>query len=122
MKKFIKEVKKYYPEYLKAHKHPGNKALHFFGNTFLIGSTIGLCEFFLTNQVFGSLGWLPLLMILPAHLTCTIYLFAWPGHLWLEKNQPATWFVSRWITKACDIRMVFELLTGRLKWDTRDKK
>ena len=121
MKDFIKEVRDYYPHYLEAHKHPGNKALHFVGNLFLIVSTVGLFKLFLFTNLFLGFGWIPLVLILPAHLVCTIYLFAWPGHLLLEKNKPATWTTSRWITKSCDWVMMKDLMSGKLKWDTRNK-
>lgn len=120
MKNFIKQVNEYYPEYLKAHKHPANKALHVVGNLFLIFSSAFMISFAAGNgltafDLFFLALWLPL------HWTYTIYLFAWPGHLFIEKNKPATWKVSRWITKACDWKMMFELITGNLKWDTRKK-
>lgn len=118
MKDFIQEVKDYYPTYLLAHQHPANKLLHFVGNLFLVASTIGIGYWCFTGLPFtGAL--FVLGCILPAHLTCTIYLFAWPAHLLIEKNKPATWTVSRWITKACDWVMMYHLVTRKLKLDTR---
>lgn len=117
MRDFIKRVNEYYPTYLLAHQNPWNKLIHMIGNLVVV-STAGfiIYESFLNFP--RSLG---LLLTLPFVLTYMIYLFAWPGHLLIEKNEPATWKVSRWITKACDWKMMFQLITRKLKWDTRAK-
>lgn len=114
MRDFIKRVNAYYPKYLMAHRHPANKAVHMIGNLFVVAVAGVLIYFGITEAPF-------LFGLLPFHLIFTIYLFAWPGHVLIEKNKPATWKVSRWITKACDWKMMFHLATRQLKWDTRKK-
>ena len=118
MKDFIKRVNEYYPVYLLAHQNPWNKLIHMVGNLCLLATTV--------LAVYCAFHWYPpigaifaLALYLPFHLTYFIYIFAWTGHLLIEKNEPATWKVSRWITKACDWKMMFQLVTRKLKWDTR---
>lgn len=118
MKNFLKQVNDYYPTYLEAHKNPYNKAFHFVGNVLLLATTIFVLYYAFNTWVFAQALFV-LACYLPFHWTWFIYLFAWPGHLLIEKNKPATWSVSRWITKACDWKMMFDLVRGKLKWDTR---
>jgi hypothetical protein len=113
MSDFIKEVNRFYPTYLQAHRHPLNKILHLVGNLFIVSMALGIIvTAVLTQRWYG-------LLILPFLLTCGIYVFAWPAHRLIEKNKPATWNVSRWVTKACDWKMMYDLVFGRLKLDTR---
>lgn len=115
MKDFLKQVKEYYPRYLLVHRHPLNKILHLIGNLFIVGMALAIVVVaFLTQRWYG-------LLILPFLLTCGIYVFAWPAHRLIEKNKPATWNVSRWVTKACDWVMMYQLVTRKLKFDTRPK-
>lgn len=106
------EVLDYYPKYLLAHKNPINKLLHVFGN---ILTLIFIVFILFLSQI--NLFLLFLLSITPF----IVYIGAWPGHFWFEKNKPATFKVNPLLTKTCDWIMISQLLTGKLKLDTRDK-
>ena len=113
-KTFIQQVKEFYPSYLQDHKHPFNKLVHVLGNIFIVSLAIGIIsEVIISSRFWG-------LLILPFLLTYGIYAFVWPSHLLIEKNKPATFRVSRWITKACDWIMLYQLLTGKLRWEGRE--
>ena len=43
------------------------------------------------------------------------YAFAWVGHYFFEKNRPAT-FTHPLYSLCGDFRMLYEVLTGRLRW------
>ena len=106
------EVLEYYPRYLLAHKNPINKLLHIVGNILTI---VFVATVFILSKV--SLFILLLLFLTPF----IVYLGAWPGHFWFEKNKPATFKINPLLTKTCDWVMITQLLTGKLRLDTRDK-
>jgi hypothetical protein len=106
------EILEYYPRYLLAHKNPVNKLLHIFGNLVTLVFVAIVCFYSQINLLL-----LPLLILTPF----VVYLGAWPGHFWFEKNKPATFKVNPLLTKTCDWIMISQLLTGKLKLDTRDK-
>ncbi len=116
-KSFIRQVNEYYPEYLKAHTNPWNKLVHVIGNMFVLTCT-GFVLWYSVQHMPASLF---ALFLLPWITTKLIYQFAWRGHKYLEGNKPATWTVNKWITKACDWKMMFQLATLKLKWDTRPR-
>lgn len=107
-----KELLEYYPVYLKSHKNPINKILHIIGNFLTIAYIF--CVIYL-SQI--SLFFLPLMAFTPF----VVYIGAWPGHFKFEKNEPATFKVNPVLTKACDWIMIYELIIGKLKLDTRQK-
>ena len=48
------------------------------------------------------------------------YGFAWVGHFYFEKNQPATFKYPLW-SLASDFKMFFQLLSGKISFDgTKD--
>jgi hypothetical protein len=94
------EIKDFYPEYLKAHQNIYNRRLHLLGNCVTL-----LYIFFMICL------WWPGLVLTPF----IIYPFAWFGHLYFEKNKPATWSTPWYITKACDWIMMKDMMLGRLK-------
>jgi hypothetical protein len=106
------ELLEYYPKYLLAHKNPINKILHIFGN---ILTLIFIAAIILLSKV--SLFFLPLIILTPF----VVYVGAWPGHFWFEKNKPATFKVNPLLTKTCDWIMMSQILTGKLKLDTRNE-
>jgi hypothetical protein len=105
------EIIEYYPRYLLSHKNPINKLLHIFGNLLTI-AFLGLVLFLFQIHI----AFLGLLILTPF----IVYFGAWPGHFWFEKNKPATFKVNPLLTKTCDWIMIGQLLSGRLKLDTRD--
>lgn len=89
----------FWPMYLKAHRHRGNRLLHALG-------TLGYL---------GALGWIAWhgrwawILVLPVWA----YGCAWTGHFGLEKNRPAT-FGHPFLSFLSDHRMVALMLLGRL--------
>ncbi len=91
--------------YLKAHSHPGNRALHCCGT--VLGIAVFIGAFALGHPWFALL-W-PVIG----------YGFAWFGHFVIERNVPAT-FGHPWWSFISDFRMVWLMLTGQLgKWMQR---
>lgn len=88
----------FYPAYLSEHANRVCRELHFAGSTLAL---VCLATALLT----GSLWW-----VLGA-LLCG-YGFAWVGHFWFEKNQPASFrqpiysFIGDWV-------MYWQMLTGQ---------
>jgi hypothetical protein len=105
-----KELFDYYPKYLLAHTNPINKILHVIGNFLTVAFVIFVLYLGTINYLF-----LPLLLLTPF----VVYIGAWPGHFMYEKNEPATFKVNPVLTKTCDWIMIYELVTGKLKLDTR---
>jgi len=98
MAKAFKSLAEFYPYYLQEHRNRMCRRLHF------VGSFLVLLAF-----VFGlALNW-KLLLLMPLFG----YGFAWAGHLFFEKNRPATFkhpvysFLSDWL-------MFRDILMGRL--------
>lgn len=88
----------FYPVYLSEHSNRNCRELHFAGSTLAL---LCLGALFIT----GNLWWLL------AALTSG-YSFAWIGHFFFEKNQPATFkhpvysFLGDWV-------MYWQMLTGQ---------
>ncbi len=87
MSKKYKKFKEFYPFYLSEHINPMCRLLHFIG-TFCVILIIVISFFNIKMLVFA-----PLLG----------YGFAWSGHFFFEKNQPATFkypiysFIGDWV-------------------------
>lgn len=107
------EIQEYYQKYLLSHRHPGTKVFHFIGNMWVLGSSFSMILRVFSYQEYW---WL---LFLPFWMWFGIYFWAWPSHKWIEKNSPATFKANPLLTKICDWKMNYELLTGKLKWDTR---
>lgn len=93
----IKSFKKFYPYYLLEHQHPICVRLHFIGTGLFI-----LCMLLLV--ITGNWWYLPLGPV------CG-YGFAWAGHFFYEKNQPATFKYPLW-SLGSDFVMFYDLLRG----------
>lgn len=72
----ITSFEEFWPYYVREHLHPGTRLFHVMGTIIGTGS-------FLNIFLFGS-WWF--LWVSPA----VGYAFAWTGHLFFEKNKPAT--------------------------------
>lgn len=89
----------FYPHYLREHRHPICRLLHYIGSTLVI----------LTLYLAISTGSYTLLFALPV----IGYGFAWIGHFFVEKNRPATFtypfysFIGDWV-------MFKDFLTGNI--------
>ena len=95
------EFRKYYKFYLKLHRNKVNRRLHVLGQL----ATLGTLGYALATQT-----WLLLLAV-----PLVVYPFAWTGHLFFEKNQPAAWSKPLW-AKACDWVLLKDILTGKIEW------
>ena len=95
----IKGLDLYYKYYLILHRHPKCRLLHFIGQWFTIFFTM----FILYNWYWYLIPLIPFV----------IYPFAWSGHYFFEKNEPAA-FSKPFMAKACDWMMFKDILLGRL--------
>jgi len=104
----IKTYKEFYGFYLSEHQDKTCRTLHF------IGTMLVFVMAFLAAWTGRSLLW----VLVPV----MGYGFAWVGHYFFEKNQPATFKYPLW-SLASDFKMFFQLLSGRIGFDgTRDPK
>ncbi len=108
------EFEKYYYEtYLPLHRHWLTKLFHFVGNVMTI--------LYIFTIIYFSFIISPFLALLLTPSLYIIYPFAWFSHLVIEKNEPAAW--TNWkYAKLSDWKMMAQLLTFKLKLDTRDEK
>ena len=90
----------YYNYYLTLHTHPKTRLLHFVGQWFTI---------LFTCFVLYSKTWFLTLLI-----RFVIYPFAWSGHYFFEKNEPAA-FKDPIKAKLSDWIMFKDIMLGRLK-------
>ncbi|MDQ3206188.1 MAG: DUF962 domain-containing protein [Pseudomonadota bacterium] len=93
--------REFYPYYLSEHGNRTSRRLHFMGSC-------GVIVLVLLALVSGDLRWVL------AALVCG-YGFAWIGHLFFEKNRPATFrhpiysFLGDWV-------MFKDILLGRIRF------
>ena len=98
----IKTYKEFYQFYLTEHQDRTCRILHFSG-TFLVFVTAFLA-------IFTGLSFLWILVPVVG------YGFAWVGHYFFEKNQPATFKYPLW-SLVSDFKMFFQLISGRISFD-----
>ena len=92
--------KEYYLYYLSLHQNTVNRFLHFIGNmmTLLLVATIFVLDL--------SLWWF-------AATPFVVYPFAWIGHFFFEKNEPAA-FTHPIKSKVWDWIMCWHIITGKI--------
>lgn len=95
-----KSFEEFYPFYLSQHQNPTCRKLH------VIGTALGLL---LTSYclAFGQYATIALAPVIG-------YGFSWVGHFVFEKNRPATFQYPRYSFMG-DFRMLYEVVTGKLK-------
>jgi hypothetical protein len=101
MKREFKSFSEFYPYYLSEHSDPVNRRLHFLG----CWAVIIIVLYSLLAQVWAALILAPLVG----------YGFAWVGHLFIEKNKPAT-FKYPIYSLLGDWKMFSDIITGRIKF------
>jgi hypothetical protein len=89
----------FYPFYLNEHSNPICRRLHFIGTT--------LALIFLIAAIATQLWWLIAVGIAQG------YMFAWSGHFFFERNQPAA-FQYVWFSLLSDWCMWWQILTGKI--------
>ena len=94
-----KTFDEFWPHYLRAHRHPVNRALHFVGTAATLG-TIASAVATLHPA------WLFLLPVAG-------YGPAWAGHFVFERNRPATWQHPLWSLRG-DLKMFLLALRGKM--------
>ena len=96
----IKNYSEFWDFYVGEHRDPLNRLLHFVGTTLAM---VLLVWFIATGRYL----FLPLVLVAG-------YGFAWVGHFFVEKNKPASFKYPLW-SFISDYKMVFYMLTGRMK-------
>jgi hypothetical protein len=100
----MKNLKEFYPYYLKEHQNTTSRTLHFIGTT-LVFIILGIAIY---QQKYMLILSIPVVG----------YGFAWVGHFFFEKNKPAT-FKHPFLSLASDFRLFFELLMGIQKFNPK---
>ncbi|MGP8033440.1 MAG: Mpo1-like protein [Steroidobacteraceae bacterium] len=91
----------FYPFYLGEHANRTSRRLHVSGTLLALALLVSA----------PASGHLALLWAVPV----AGYGFAWVGHYCFEKNTPAT-FTHPFYSLRGDLQMMFEVLTGRMRW------
>ena len=97
----FKNFSEFYPYYLSEHSDPRNRILHFFGCLAVI--------LVILYSVFTQV-WLALILV-----PLVGYGFAWIGHLFIEKNKPATLKYPIYSLLG-DWKMFFDIITRKIKF------
>jgi hypothetical protein len=95
----IRSFEEFWPFYVGQHRRPGTRALHFAGTTFgflfLAGAVATARPILLLWGLVGSYG------------------LAWAGHIFIEKNRPATFQYPLW-SFVGDMKMYGLMWRGRM--------
>ena len=95
----VKTFQDFWPHYVRAHRHPVNRALHY------VGTTAAVCTVIAAGASLNP-AWLLLTPIVG-------YGPSWIGHFAFEKNTPATWEHPLWSLRG-DFKMVALALRGKM--------
>ena len=92
--------KEYYEYYLTLHQNPTNRYLHVLGQVVTISYIVSMIV----------IGWWWALLATPF----VVYPFAWSGHFFFEKNEPAA-FSAPLKAKVSDWLMLRDWILGRIE-------
>ncbi len=95
----VDSFQEFWPLYLREHRRPLTRGLHFAGTTFAL-VTLGLCLWW---KLWWGLALLPVIGYGPA----------WIGHFFVEHNRPTTMKAPLWSLRA-DLKMWWMMLAGTL--------
>jgi|SRR6056300_805605 hypothetical protein len=95
--------KEYYQHYLSLHQNKICRRLHVLGQVMTLT--------FLFSVLYLGGWWLLLLPLTPF----IVYPFAWTGHFYFEKNEPAAFKNPLW-AKASDWVMLFDIIRGKISF------
>ncbi|MGZ8285486.1 MAG: Mpo1-like protein [Allosphingosinicella sp.] len=95
----------FWPHYLREHKRPATRRLHYAGTGLVLGLAVA---------ALATWDWRLLVAVPPAG-----YGFAWLAHAAVERNRPATFTYPLW-SLAADFRMAWLWATGRLDAELAD--
>ena len=100
----FRNFEEFWPHYVREHRRPATRQLHFVGTTMSFALVIGAVPFL--NAWF-----------LPAALIAA-YGLAWIGHFFIERNKPATFRHPLWSVRG-DLKMYGLMLRGRMADEIR---
>lgn len=103
----FKTLKEFYPFYLSEHSDTTCRVLHFIGTSLIFMLII--------VAAITSIWWLCWFIPVAG------YGFAWVGHFFYEQNKPAT-FKYPLFSLVCDFKMYFDLLIGKIPFNTSKVK
>ena len=106
-KKRFKTLKEFYPFYLSEHRNLTSRILHFIGTGLVV-------LLFITAMLFHNYQFLLAIPVVG-------YGFAWMGHLFFEKNKPAT-FQYPLFSLASDFILFWDLLSGKQSFRVEDQQ
>jgi hypothetical protein len=102
-RRWFTSYEEFWPFYLREHSNPVTRALHFTGTNLALGAIMA--------GILVTPWWL--VAALPAG-----YLLAWAGHVFFERNRPATFSYPLWSLRA-DFRMWSYMWRRRLGEELR---
>ena len=100
----FQSFEEFYPFYITEHQNKTSRTLHFIG-TFIVLILVGYFIFAQKEAKF----WIAVPLV--------GYGFAWVGHAFFEKNEPATFKYPLWSLRG-DFKLFFEILLGKRSLDT----
>jgi hypothetical protein len=100
----VSSFAEFWPVYLREHRRPATRALHYLGTAIAIMTAI--------YAVATASWWLLIVPLVSG------YLFAWAGHALIEHNRPATFTYPLWSLRA-DFRMFGYFVSGRIGAELR---
>jgi hypothetical protein len=101
----INTYEEFYKYYLSEHQNTTSRLLHVIGTTIVLALV-------LTSIIHLNPYWLIFVPI-------SGYGFAWIGHFFFEKNQPATFKYPLWSLKS-DFKMYFDIVSGKINLNSNN--
>ncbi len=100
----FRDFEEFWPYYVREHRRPATRQLHFVGTTMSIALVIGAV-------LFLNAWFLPVALV-------AAYGLAWIGHIFIERNKPATFRHPLWSVRG-DLKMYGLMWRGRMADEVR---